>query len=263
MKILVTGSSGFIGRTVARHLTATHTVVPFDAALGQRLEHIHDAIATTKPDAVCHLAAIGDVYECQRDPERAAQVNVGGTASVIDACIEHEARLVHASTWEVMHPEEPYALTKAAAENMLLWACKHRGLNGIALRLGSAYGPGMRPSQVIRKFIGLAKDGKSLTIHGDGSQFRQWTHSEDIAEAFRLALTSEARGMALPVVGDEAVTIRALATMIAERYGVGCTFGDARPADVPPEMVSTDETRRVLGWRPHVRFAEGMKELML
>jgi UDP-glucose 4-epimerase len=261
MNILVTGSSGFLGRTVARHLSAHHKVIPFDAAHGQRLEHIADAIATERPDVVCHLAAIGDVYECQRDPERAAQVNVGGTASVIEACVKHGARLVHASTWEVMHPEEPYALTKAAAENMLLWACKHRGLNGIALRLGSAYGHGMRPSQVIQKFIGMAREGKSLTIHGDGSQFRQWTHSEDIAEAFRLAAECSASG-ALPVVGEEAVTIRELAERIAHRYGVGCTFGDARPADVPPEMVSTEETRRVLGWAPHVRFAEGLGELM-
>jgi nucleoside-diphosphate-sugar epimerase len=51
--------------------------------------------------------------------------------------------------------------------------------------------------------------------------------------------------------------------MIADRYGVGCTFGDARPADVPPEMVSTDETRVALGWAPRVSFADGMRELML
>ena len=73
----------------------------------------------------------------------------------------------------------------------------------MALRLGTAYGSGLRPNSVFRIFIDRARRGKPLTIQGDGMQSRQFTHTSDIARAFELAAHSRASGIALNVTAPE------------------------------------------------------------
>src|SRR5690606_29645146 len=133
--------------------------------------------------------------------------------------------LVYASTWEVYgkpeyepidedhpcRPDHPYNITKLGGEMMFLSACELRGLSGVALRLGTAYGSGLRPNSVLRIFIDRAKKGEPITIAGDGSQGRQFTHASDIARAFLLAAESDVSGIALNTIAPETTTIRELA----------------------------------------------------
>ncbi len=287
MRVLVTGAAGFLGRTVATHLTQQgHDVVGFDLkdpgidGLKMRIGDLTDpdqvSQAVEGRDAICHIGAIGDVYLAGEDPGLAAAVNVLGTANVAEAAVRHGARVVYASTWEVYGepryqpideghpcaPDHPYNITKLAGESLLLSAARLRGLSAIALRLGTAYGPGLRPNSVFRIFIDRARRGEPITIQGDGTQGRQFTHSLDIARAFDAALRSDASGIALNTVAERMVTIRELAEMIVERFPTELTFGPPRPGDVPPATVSADRIAEVLGWRAEVPFEEGLADLI-
>jgi UDP-glucose 4-epimerase len=131
----------------------------------------------------------------------------------------------------------------------------------LALRLGTAYGLGMRPNSVFEIFIRKAMNGEPITIQGDGSQGRQFTHASDIARAFALATRSDSTGAALNVVAPEMVSIRRLAEHVVERFPTEVTFGDPRPGDVPPSYVSAQKAEDVLGWKAEVSFEDGMAEL--
>ena len=144
----------------------------------------------------------------------------------------------------------------------MLSACELRGLSGVALRLGTAYGSGLRPNSVFRIFIDRAKRGEPITVAGDGSQGRQFTHASDIARAFVLAAESDVSGIALNTVAPETTTIRELAERVAARYPTEVTFGPKRPGDVPPSTVSPKKIEEVLGWRAEVSFEAGLNELM-
>src|SRR5690606_10214835 len=98
------------------------------------------------------------------------------------------------------NPDHPYNITKLAGERLLLAADDLRGIRATALRLGTAYGPGLRPNSVFRIFIDRAKRGEPITIQGDGSQGRQFTHVGDLARAFILATRSSIHGLAFNVV---------------------------------------------------------------
>lgn len=94
---LLTGGSGLLGR-VLRQLDAT-LIAPTRAELdvtdrGQ----VDEIIARLKPGVVLHAAAFTRNVEIRRDPERAARVNIAGTAHVAAACIAHGARLVYVSS---------------------------------------------------------------------------------------------------------------------------------------------------------------------
>lgn len=287
MKVLVTGAAGFLGSHVAKLLrnegweVTTFDEKPVDiegvtSTTGNLLDPESVSSAVESNDVVCHIAAIGDVYLAAEQPALAASVNVVGTANVVSAAIAHDARVVYASTWEVYgepeyepmdedhpcRPDHPYNVTKLAGEQMLMAACRLQGLSGMALRLGTAYGSGLRPNSVFRIFIDRARSGQPITIAGDGLQGRQFTHASDIAEAFRLAALSTLSGIALNTIAPETTTIKELAERVVHRYPTDLNFGPARPGDVPPALVSSDRIRETLGWKPRMSFEDGLDELM-
>lgn len=287
MRVLVTGAAGFLGRHVTRRFRdGGWSVTGFDRAPveveGIRtiqgdltdLETVRDSI--TGLDVVAHVGAVGDVYLAAKDPILAAEVNVIGTANVARAALEHGARVVYASTWEVYGapqyepldeehptmPDHPYSITKLAGESMLLSTAHLEGLQAVALRLGTAYGTGLRPNSVFRIFIDLARRGEPITVQGDGSQSRQFTHAADIAEAFARAAESSVSGIPLNIVSPDSITIKQLALSITDKLPTEVVFGEPRPGDVPSAYVTAEKATDVLGWSPSVGFDEGLAELI-
>lgn len=287
MKALVTGSAGFIGKHVSRAMLADgFDVTGYDqkdtdepgveSVIGNFLDLESLTTAVRGHDVIVHIGAIGDVYLAATNPELAAAVNVTGSTNIALAAEGVGARVVYASTWEVYgdpvyepvdenhpcEPDHPYNITKLAGERMLLAANRLRDVPVIALRLGTAYGLGMRPNSVFEIFIAKALAGEPITIQGDGSQGRQFTHARDIARAFVAAAKSEARGMPLNVVSPEMISIKQLAELVTERFPTEVTYGQPRPGDVTPSYVSASRIEEVLGWKAEVSFEEGMEELL-
>lgn len=287
MKVLVTGSSGFLGSHVARVIQhAGHEVTGFDQQPGSTSEYqtivgdLLDIEGLTKAaqgnDVLVHIGAIGDVYLAASQPALAAAVNVTGSANIATAARSAGARVVYASTWEVYgapryepvdeehpcEPDHPYNITKLAGERMLLAADHLDDVPTVALRLGTAYGLGMRPNSVFEIFIRKAMAGEPITIQGDGSQGRQFTHASDIARAFLLATESDIRGLALNTVARDMTTIKQLAEIVTEHHPVDVVFGDPRPGDVPPSYVSADRIGETLGWKAETTLDAGMSELL-
>ncbi|MGH9168130.1 MAG: NAD-dependent epimerase/dehydratase family protein [Acidimicrobiia bacterium] len=287
MRALVTGAAGFLGRHVVEHLrrdgldTTGFDLRPTTAegssfVEGDLLDLDHLTWAARAHEVICHIGAIGDVYLAAERPALAAAVNVTGSANVAEAARRVGARVVYASTWEVYgrpryepidedHPQEPdhpYNITKLAGERLLLAADRLQDVPVLALRLGTAYGTGLRPNSVFRIFIDRARRGEPIVIQGDGSQARQFTHAADIARAFSLACHSELRGMPLNVVAPDPISIKQLAELVVERFPTEVVFGPSRAGDVPPALVSPERARRLLGWKASVPFEHGLSELM-
>jgi UDP-glucose 4-epimerase len=287
VRALVTGDAGFLGRHVADHLAKEGwDVTGFDRAeradaeyrqIRGDLRNAHEVSKAARGmDVVCHIGAIGDVYLAGERPDIAAAVNVEGSANVARAAREHALRVVYASTWEVYgapryqpidedhpcNPDHPYSITKLAGERLLLAADELDDVPVLSLRLGTAYGTGLRPNSVFRIFVDRARRKDPIVIQGDGSQSRQFTHASDIARAFAMASRAQIRGMALNIVSPESTTIKELMETVVDNYPTDVTFEPARPGDVAPALVSSEAARDVLGWEAEIGFGEGMADLM-
>lgn len=286
MRVIVTGGTGFLGSHVADGVAAAgHEVVVFDQTAGARyrtivgdlldVESLKDAFAGA--DAVCHLAAVGDVYLAAERPALAASVNVTGTANVCEAAlVTGIARVVIASTWEVYgtpryeplderhpcEPDHPYNITKLAGERMALASAHLKKLDVVALRLGTAFGTRMRPNSVFRIFIDRALGGEPITIQGSGQQGRQFTHARDVAQAFVAALTKGPTGGVYNVVADRMVTIRELAEQVSAIAPTEIKYGAPRAGDVPSALVSAALALRELDWRAETPFEDGLREMV-
>ncbi len=287
MKVLVTGGTGFVGSYVVQALLqAGHEPLIFDKvppARGSFFEGdllcVEDVMeAAGRVEAICHLGAVGDVYLALEDPARAAAINVVGTARVMDAALQHGLRkVVYASTWEVYghplkqpideehpcKPDHPYNITKHAGEQLALSYDALKGVPVVALRLGTAYGLGMRANSVFSRFLNQACVGEPITIQGDGLQARQFTHGSDIGRAFVAALETERHGSVYNIVARENISIRQLAWMVAEQLPTQIIYTPARVGDVVPALISSVKAEEELGWRPQMAFAQGLHEMIM
>jgi GDP-4-dehydro-6-deoxy-D-mannose reductase len=175
-RILITGSTGFVGTHLAQHidahfgasaevfLTSKEAEVSPSGAAVQALDvtdekAVAEAVASVQPSHLVHLSGISSPAEAGSDPRLAWEVNTLGTRAVADAIIRHapDCRLVFASTGLVygadatvehpfteqspLAPESEYAVTKAAAD-LLVGAMARRGLKAVRLRLFNHTGPG-------------------------------------------------------------------------------------------------------------------------
>ena len=288
MKILITGGSGFIGSYVVEELAeAGHQVRVFDLHPPARpgvahvagdltvLEQVEEAVR--EMDAICHIGGVGDVYLSFSKPHVAAAINVLGTANVLEAALTHKVRrVVYASTWEVYgkaqyepvdeehpcNPDHPYNITKFSGDLLCQSYRELKNLDVLVLRLGTAYGAGMRESAVLPAFILLALKGEPITINGTGEQYRQFTHARDIAQAFRLAMEKNTVHHVFNIVAPERTTILEIAKLVTSHIPTEISTREARVGDVSPAIISSQKAEEELGWRAQVPFAKGAEELI-
>lgn len=289
MKILVTGGSGFIGSHVVDKLRNKGVGVRvFDMVMPNYREDIEfyqgslldlDALrmALNGIDAVFHLAAVADVKYVSQEPHYAEAINVRGTINVLEALRLNGfiKRLIYGSTTWVyseaesqdvdentsLHaPAHLYTATKLAGEYYCQAYSKLYGLETTILRYGIPYGPRARDGAVVPIFVKKALNGESLTIAGDGSQFRKFVYVEDLAEGNVLALQTIAKNKIYNLDGTEKVTVRQIAESIQGIIGsVKIEYVSARTGDFSGKEVSSERAKKELGWEPCVKFREGLK----
>ena len=288
MKALVTGGSGFIGSHVVDKLIDKGIEVRvYDGVMptfrkdieyyqGSILDRTSLGFAMHGIDAVFHLAAVADVKDVYNDPYNAEAIYVRGTINVLEAARGAGVkRIIYGSTTWVyseavpnevdettpLHaPTHLYTATKLTGEYYCRSYSKLYGMEITILRYGIPYGPRARDGAVVPIFVRKALNGESLTIAGDGSQFRKFVYVEDLAEGNVLGLRNIAVNKIYNLDGKEKVTIKQIAETIKKILGdVKIEYTPARPGDFSGKEVSSELARKELAWVPKISFEEGVR----
>jgi UDP-glucose 4-epimerase len=292
MRICVTGGSGFIASHVVDHLVADgHEVVVVDHRVRPHRDDVQfedidilnlsALIQATKGCVyIFHLAAVSNVNYAHKYPVYTVDLNINGTANVLEAArLNGVQRVLFASTvWVytgtrgdgLLTEEEPFHLpdaghiytTSKIASEMIIhnyWQLYRQPFT--ILRYGIPYGPRMRDELVIPIFIRKALRGETITIQGDGSQYRNYVYIDDLARAHMLSMGAKAENQVYNLEGPEKVTIKDIADTINTVLGGGVKieYVPARPGDYAGKEVSAQKALRELEWRPKVDFEEGMR----
>ena len=191
MRVLVTGSAGFIGHHVAAELHARgHELVPFDHP-SNVLDNSHLDHVLRDCDAVINLAGQLGTAEIIGSERKAAEVNIIGAINVYDAAAALGIPVVQIGTGHKGQPN-PYAITKAAAEDIGLSRAQWVGEKITVVRAYHVYGPYQKPPpphgkspvrKIIPSFGCRALTGMDVEIWGDGLQKIDLVHAEDVAAA--------------------------------------------------------------------------------
>lgn len=163
-----------------------------------------------------------------------------------------------------------YAIGKFVQERLTLTLSPAYGMEGVALRLWNAYGPGQALSNpytgVLAIFASRIHNGQGPMIFEDGQQRRDFVHVEDVARAFELALDKpEAAGGVFNIGSGEDRTVNDVARLLAEAMGrpelTPEIAGKARLGDIRHCIPDLTQARTVLGYQAQEDFREGLKEL--
>jgi len=291
VRVLVTGGAGFIGSHVVDRLRAHgheprifdlvpsphHAPGEIDTVVGDVTDAAAVRCAARGCEAIAHLAAVSDVERVVADPAQADRVNVRGTEVVLSAArAEDVSRVLYASTIWVYGdaangrpiredaplplPGHFYTATKLAGELYCRSYGELYGLGHTILRFGIPHGPRSRPTPVVAAFVARALAGKPLTIAGDGAQSRRFVYVEDLAEGVVTALAPAAEGQIYNLVGDENVSVRAIADIVRGLVrDVPIVHVAGRTGDLRGAEISSERAGRDLGWRATTPFVEGVR----
>ena len=300
--ILVTGGAGFIGRHVVRkiteksfNVTVVDSLVNPNSIRGQvssfyqedvrNKEAIANILLKEKIDSCIHLAALISVSDSVREPLSTLDVNIGGTASLLEACSECKVKnVVFASTGAVygepkkfpiqeehiLDPLSPYGASKVAGESLVAaYANCGKIGNGISLRFFNVYGEGQSAAYagVITKFAENLSKGLPPVIYGDGLQTRDFVYVEDVANALVLALQEAEENQvsgAFNIATGRSITINDLARSMTDIFGLDLQpcYEEERKGDVKFAQVDISRARRILGYEPRGKLEDMLRMLM-
>jgi len=231
-------------------------------------------------EVIFHQAALRSVPLSVDNPLATNEVNTQGTLNILLAARDSGVkRVVYASSSSVYGdsprlpktedqataPISPYAVSKLAGENYCSVFTKVYGLETISLRYFNVFGPRQDPrsqyAAVIPKFISRALKGKPLEVHGDGLQSRDFTYIDDVVQANLLAAAAEKGvGEAFNVAKGKAYSLLDLIAALSRILGKNLQWvhTPSRQGDVRHTLADISKARRVLGYKVHTEFEQGL-----
>lgn len=306
--VLVTGGMGFIGSNLAialvrlgARVTILDAMIPGYGGNPANIEPVKDRLRfvlgdirdpalvnelVIDQDYVFHLAGQVDHILSLRDPFPDIDINVKGTAVLMEALRRHcpTARVIYAGTRgqygkpsalpvAETAPTQPlgiYAITNLAAEKIVEAYNHVFGVRSTLLRITNTYGPRaqMKHSRfgVVNWFVRLALDDATIPVFGDGRIIRDFLYIDDLVDAMLLTAASDrAWGEIFNVGRDEPTSFRELAETIVRVAGSGrwemTPFSAERAAQEPGDFLSDiTKIRSQIGWSPQTGLDEGLRQ---
>ena len=297
---LITGGAGFIGSHLAKELVRQGQTVRvldnFSSGRAENLASLEDKIqlftgdirdkqilrqAMAGADYVLHHAALVSVAESMEKPLETMDINVQGTANVLEEARQAQVkRVVFASSSAVygngkdlpyketspVDCQSPYALSKQMGAELCQMYFRLYGLQAIALRYFNVFGNGQNPNSayaaVIAKFMQLARQGGRLGIDWDGQQSRDFVHVSDVVQANLIAALKAQPGEIYNVASGKTYSLLQLADIIEKIAGrpLERVFRPKRAGDV--KLSSADISKLASqGYVPAVSLEEGLKQM--
>jgi len=299
VKILVTGGAGFIGSNFVDYILQHHqdyrVLVLDKLTYAGGLDNLPSGVNNhhfrfiqgeignqgladqliSDSDLVVNFAAETHVDRSIQTPDVFLHTNILGTHCLLEAARRHKKKFVQISTDEVygsrergssteddpLHPSNPYAASKAAADLLALSYHRTYGLPVTVIRCSNNYGPRQYPEKLLPLFITRALQGKRLPLYGDGLHHREWTYVEDNCRAIDLILQKGKDGQIYNISSwVELANIQLIQKVLRllDKSEDLVEFVGDRPGHDRRYSLSTKRLVR-LGWKPAYSLSQGLE----
>jgi UDP-glucose 4-epimerase len=238
-----------------------------------------------RQDVLFNCAAYTSHPNSMKEPLIDIDVNCKGVINLLEAArrFSPDLKIVHVGTStqigrmvfnpvDERHPEFPvdiYSANKTAAEKYVLIYGSAYKMWATVVRLANVFGPRSNIKSpdfgFMNYFIGLALQGKDLTVFGEGRQLRNISYVVDCVEALVLASQSPgSNGQAFFAVADRQYSVAEIAQAIMQHIGGQVRFvewpKDREVIEIGDAVVSNQKIKSVLGWTPNHDLGSGLKK---
>lgn len=253
-----------------------HNFYSFQEGDIRDMEFLNSCFSGFRPDIVIHLAAKAGVRPSIKNPASYYDVNVNGTLNMLEAMRKNKiGRMLFASSSSVYgnnkkipfaesdnvdFPVSPYAASKKACE--LLCHTYHHlfDMDIFCLRFFTVYGPRQRPDLAINKFTRALLNDEPITLFGDGSTSRDYTHISDILQGIGQAMEN-LKGFGIFNLGESnAISLKELVALLENSTGkkADIKYLPMQDGDVLRTFADISRAKSVLGYNPVVNIADGI-----
>lgn len=278
-KVLVTGASGFIGRSLVKKLKSQRLeVVEIYSANGDICDlATFNRIDCVGVSRVFHLAGKTYVPDSWSDPAEFLRVNTGGTANVVEYCRRNAFPLTYVSAYLYGKPEKlpisensdvkpnnPYAMSKFLAEQICEFYASTYGLSVTIIRPFNVYGQGQDKRFMIPTVIEQMRHADVIRVK-DLEPRRDYVYIDDLVDALIITLGRTAgyevfnvgSGMSLKV----SEVIETIQSVAHTRKAVVCD-NDRRANEIDDVVADIRKAANELGWSPKYSFRQGIREIL-
>ena len=282
-KVLVTGGAGFIGSNLIKELKKydNHIFSLDNYSTGSQdneldgVTYMNDDITNIGNqgddyDVCFHLAAQSRVQPSFENPEESFRVNVYGTSKVMEWARNSNVKIIYAGSSSKHHTpsDSPYAMYKFLGEEICKLYKQSYQVNVEIARFYNVYGPGESIDEKYGNVIGIwtakVKNGKPLTIVGDGEQKRDFIHVYDIVDGLnKISLTKLKHEDAWELGSGINYSINTLFEYFNKRFNVKSINIPDQPGNYRKTLRNNDDMIRLLNWSPKDRLFEHINNLQI
>jgi UDP-glucose 4-epimerase len=276
MKALVTGGAGFVGTNLIRALLKkNYTIVSVDNyKTGTQLNHqpgvryinfdirsITDYSAWGEFDVVYHLAAIARIQPSFINPIDYFTTNANGTLQIAQYCANNNIPLVYAgsSSHHSGKFKNPYTFSKDTGEEIIHLYQEHFGLKASIARFYNVYGPHHLKEGGYTTLIGAwekqVEEHQPLTIYGDGTKRRDFTHVNDIVDGLIKIEEKQAWGNDFELGRGKNYSVKEIADMFEQEV----EYKDDKPGEAQNTLCTDTLAKTLLGWEPKHNIEDYIK----
>jgi len=241
-------------------------------------EFIDNCLKKFKPGIIIHLAAKAGVRPSLINPREYYEVNVLGTLNLLEAMRSNNvkkmifassssvygnnAKVPFCETDNIDYPISPYAASKKAGE-LLCYTYHHLyNFDIFCLRFFTVYGPRQRPDLAIHKFTRALLRDEIITLFGDGSSRRDYTHIDDTIQGIVRAL-EKLKGFDIFNLGESTTISLINLVSLLERYTnkkARINYLPVQPGDAIQTFADICKAREKLNYNPMVNIESGLEK---
>lgn len=289
-RILITGSSGFLGRHLSYHLISkgkyrlSLTAAHEDKKLGihqldlTAMSDLNKFITNARPDVIYHTGALVNLSRDFKIGQRCFEINTVGTYNLLESLRSYPPKLfIFTSTEEVYgqgkipyledqlpDPPSPYAVSKIAAEQLCRIYANELNFKLVIFRIGTMYGPAQK-DRFIPDIIIKALNNRKLALNS-GTKKRDYIYIKDVVEAMAKALSTNLKDQTtvINIGGGVSYRLKDLVDRIIKKTEsrskvILGKFPD-RLQEANEWLLDLNLAKKLLNWQPKTSLDTGLEE---